>query len=176
MTCSAREEVAAALGEAAAGRIRLRRVFGPRAAALAAVLEALGRADRGRRDPDTAPARPDRAPDGRTGALVAEVPSYAADDPYQLRRRLRELGGPAALLRPYAPGADDPLAMGPLEHLSARYASRAGREAAEAWRARLQPLPAREAVLAARTDPAADAPTRLAGLEEADWVGASILG
>ncbi|MEU8118055.1 hypothetical protein AB0C21_05020 [Spirillospora sp. NPDC049024] len=50
--------------------------------------------------------------------------------------------------RPYtgtAADADDPLVMTAIEHLTHRYAARAGRQAAEAWRERLAVLDARTA-------------------------------
>lgn len=158
------DTVAAALGPAA-GHVRLQRRLSPRATALGAVLAAQGRA----RDAETD--RPDRALDARTGALAdalaARMPAHAADDDRAVAEHLRSIGL-ATLLHPYTggtgPDADDPLAMSPLEHLTARYAARVDAEAASAWRRSLTVLGERQAALYALADEDADRTTRLAAV------------
>ncbi|WP_017559886.1 hypothetical protein [Nocardiopsis baichengensis] len=163
-------QVAEKLGPAA-GEVRLERRLGPRAAALAVVLQALGRAGHERSDPAAAPPDPATAPDERTGALAdaldASAPLHAAGEPGALARHLREAGGLAALLRPYAgtaADAGDPLAMTPIEHLTDRYAPHLGWQAAQAWRERLATMDAADAAERALAEQAPDGPTALAAV------------
>ncbi|MFI6579374.1 hypothetical protein ACIBFB_26625 [Nocardiopsis sp. NPDC050513] len=166
------EEAAAAAAPHA--QVGAHRSYSPRAWALAAI-EACLQGRTGPRPGDgSALARqvegalaqaedPDHAGDARRAAM-AEALIRACEDPAYEDRLLAPVAkeGLAWLLTPYeAATTDAPLAMGPAEHLTARYAR--GADEGE-WTHRLRALPAPVLVQRAGADPGLDRAGRLAVL------------